>query len=102
MAFDLTPTRAYENLISFADKDLEKLAFEQDKSFVGRCPASNSKLLAILIGPDGHQGVRLDDDSLERLITWMDVYAQRLGSFSEQQEQRLRELRVKWASLLAE
>ena len=102
VAFDLGPAKAYENLISFADKDLEKLAFERDKSFVGRCPASNSKLLAMLTGPDGHEGVRLDDDSLERLITWMDVYAQRLGSFSEQQEQQLRELRRKWALLLAE
>ena len=88
--------------IDSMDKDLEKLAFERDKSFVGRCPASNSKLLAMLTGPDGHEGVRLDDDSLERLITWMDVYAQRLGSFGEQQEQQLRELRRKWALLLAE
>jgi len=101
-AFDLTPENSYRNLISFADKDLQKLAFERDVSVVGRCPAGKSKLLALLTRPQGHEGVRLDSDSFNRLVTWMDVYAQRLGSFSERQEQDLRELRRKMAPLLAE
>jgi hypothetical protein len=101
-AFDLTAAKSYQNLLSFADKDLEKLAFEKDASIVGQCPASRSKLLELLTSPEGHEGVRLEPDSFNRLVTWMDVYAQRLGSFSEQQEEELRELRRKIAFLLAE
>jgi hypothetical protein len=101
-AFDLTPVNSYQSLLSFADKDLEKLAFEKDVSNVGQCPATNSKLLAVLTGQGGHEGVQLGADSLNRLVTWMDTYAQRLGSFSDAQEEDLRELRRKMAFLLAE
>ena len=51
---------------------------------------------------DGHQGVKLDSDSLNRLITWMDTYAHRTGSYSSQQEQDLRDLRKRVAPLLNE
>jgi hypothetical protein len=61
-----------------------------------------SKLLALLRQPDGRRGVHLEDDSFERLATWIDVYAQKLGSFSKEQEQELRELRRNIRSLLAE
>jgi hypothetical protein len=100
--FDLTAQNSYQSLMVFAEKDLEKLAFEQDRSLVGHAPAANSKLLSVLTQADGHQGVRLDNDSFERLVTWIDVYAQRLGSFSERQEQDLRELRRRIRSVLAE
>jgi hypothetical protein len=99
---DLTAQNSYKNLVSFADSDLEKLAFERDVSAVGECPARKSKLLALLTDEGSHEGVRLDPDSLDRVVTWMDVYAQRLGSFSEHQEQRLRELRRRMSALLAE
>jgi hypothetical protein len=98
--FDLTARNAYKNLLLFADKDLEKLAFERDKSVVGQCPARRSKLLAMLTEEEGHEGVRLDPDSFNRLVTWMDVYAQRQGSFSELQEQNLRDFRREMAWLL--
>jgi len=98
---DLTSENSYQNLISFAGKNLEKLAFERDASIVGECVAGKSKLLVLLTKQGGHKGVRLDSDSFERLVTWMDVYAQRLGSFSERQEEDLRELRRKVSSLLA-
>lgn len=101
-SFDLTAGSSHQNLLGFAEKDLEKLAFERDRSEVGQSVAANSKLLALLTQADGHQGVRLHDDSFERLVTWIDVYAQRLGSFSERQEQELRELRQKIRSMLAE
>jgi len=100
--FALTSEHSYENLISFADKDLEKLAFERDMSVVGRCVARDSKLLALLTEAGGHEGVRLDPDSFNRLITWMDVYAHELGSFSPDQERRLYALRRKMLPLLAE
>jgi hypothetical protein len=99
---DLTPARAYDSLLAFADKDLEKLVYERDRSIAGNCPARKSKLLALLTAQGGHEGVRLDADSLRRLTTWMDTYAQRLGHFSPEQEVKLREFREKLAPLLAE
>jgi len=42
----------------------------------------------------------LDADSFNRLVTWMDVYAQRQGSFSKRQEQNLREFRREMAAML--
>jgi hypothetical protein len=98
--FDLTVKNSYQNLLSFAQKDLEKLAFERDKSVVGQCPARRSKLLAMLTEEQGHEGLRLDPDSFNRLVTWMDVYAQRQGSFSEHQENKLREFRRQMAVML--
>ena len=100
--FDLTSQNSYRSLMAFAEKDLEKLAFERDRSLVGQAVAANSKLLILLTQADGHHGVRLDDQSFDRLATWLDVYAQRLGSFSEQQEQELRELRQRLRSMLVE
>ncbi len=101
-SFDLTADTSHQSLLGFAEKDLEKLAFERDRSLVGQAVAANSKLLALLTQADGHQGVRLDDDSFERLVTWIDVYAQRLGFFSDRQEQELRELRQEIRSMLVE
>ena len=99
---DLSPAMSYENLLSFADKDLEKLAFEKDRSIIGQCPAGQSKLLDILANGKEHKDLQLNDDDFNRLVTWMDVYAQRLGSFSEHQEEQLRELRQKMMPLLAD
>jgi len=99
---DLSPAKSYENLMSFADKDLEKLAFEKDRSIIGQCTAAQSKLLESLANGKGHEDLQLNDDDFNRLVTWMDVYAQRLGSFSKHQEEQLRELRQKMTALLAE
>ena len=100
--FALTGEHSYKNLLTFADKDLEKLAFERDVSIVKRCVAADSKLLALFAEKDGHEGVHLDADSFNRLVTWMDVYAQKLGSFSEDQERQLYALRRKLSPMLAE
>ena len=100
-AFDLTPAAAYQSLIEYADGDLRKLAFERDRSFVGQMPAQNSKLYRLLTAEAGHHDVRLPDDDRRRLVVWMDTYAQRLGSFSELQEEELRALREQVSALLA-
>ncbi|MHC4496452.1 MAG: hypothetical protein ACYSYM_11600, partial [Planctomycetota bacterium] len=47
-SFALTSDNSYQNLLEFADKDLEKLAFERDVSVVGDCVAGDSKLFALL------------------------------------------------------
>ncbi len=87
--FDLTGKNAYRNLITFAGKDLEKLAFEKDKSEVGHGPARDSKLLALLSEDPAHRQIVLDRDSMERLATWMDTYAHQQGHFSPEQENQL-------------
>ena len=98
-AFDLTGENAYQNLIAFGEKDIEKLAFEKDRSEVGQCPAQQSKLMALLANDPLHKDIALDADSLERLITWMDTYAHRQGSFSSSQEEQLVALRQRYRHL---
>ncbi len=42
--------------------------------------------------------MQLDPDAWSRLLTWMDTYGQRRGSFSEEQEEQLRQLRERLAT----
>jgi len=100
--FVLTADKSYTSLIEFSEKDLHSLAFEKDRSNVGDCPARKSKLLALLTEGAGHEGIKLDDNDIERLVTWMDTYAQKQGAFSEAQEDALRILRRDMAALLTE
>ncbi len=99
-ALDLTAAKAYESLIGFGGEDLKKLAFERGKSVPGEGPAAKSKLYAILKHDKGHEGVILPADDLYRLVVWMDLYAHRIGSFTDAQEQELLKLRETWAGLL--
>jgi hypothetical protein len=99
---ELTAPKSYDSLLSFGHKNLHQLVFERDRSVIGDCPARQSKLLALLRDPKGHQGVHLDSGSLNCLAIWMDLYAQRQGHFSAPQEQQLRELKKKLAPLLAD
>ncbi|HAK97194.1 MAG TPA: hypothetical protein DCM87_19945, partial [Planctomycetes bacterium] len=93
---DLTAPGAYDALIGFADKDLARLAFEKDVSVPGDMPARKSRLLAALRDTAMHGTLALSAQDLERLVTWMDVYAHRLGSFSDEQEAELEALRREW------
>ncbi|MEI7902105.1 MAG: hypothetical protein WCK89_17770, partial [bacterium] len=97
---DLTPGRAYDALLGFADGDLKKHAFERDQSTPGEGTAVKSKLWNLLAQAGGHAGVQLDGDSTDRLLTWMDTYAQRVGHFSEDQEAKLVAFRRECAPLL--
>ena len=101
-AFDLTAAKAYGNLLAWGNKDLHHLAFEKDRSVVGETVARKSKLMALLRSEKGHGGVKLDRDSFDRLVTWMDAYAQARGHFTDRQEEELRELRKRMAPLLSE
>jgi hypothetical protein len=77
-------------------------AYRRGFSLAGDGIAQRSALWALLDAPEGHQDVRLDADARERLLSWLDTYAQRLGHFSDEQERELIELRRACASLLIE
>ena len=60
--------------------------YRQGFSKPGEGLAATSALLALLSKPAGHYEVKLDARARERFTVWMDTYAQRLGSFSADQE----------------
>jgi hypothetical protein len=93
--FVLTPDKAYESLVGFGQPNLRSLvkaAYAEGRSVPGRGVAQRSPLLGLL-GDAAHRDVPLDAGDWERLTTWLDTYAQRLGSFSSDQEQQLVRLR---------
>lgn len=101
--FDLSTEGSYERLVSYGEESLKQHIgerYQDGKSLSGSGPAKTSALLAYLKTDVAHQSVKLDKESSERLITWMDTYAQRLGSFSAGQENDLEELKRTMASLL--
>jgi len=101
---NLTAAHAYKSLVEYGGKASLRAhvlaAYGAGQSTPGRCAASQSPILRALTGAKGHHDVRLGEEDLERLITWMDTYAQRLGSFSDDQERRLLALRQQWAEML--
>ena len=100
-ALDLTPANAWESLVSYGRPSLREhvlARYGAGRSIPGEGAAATSPLLKLL--RDGHHGVRLDGGDLDRLVTWMDTYGQIRGSFSDDQEQRLRELRQQVAWML--
>ena len=102
---DLTPAKAYATLVAFGKPSLQEQigeGYRRGFSVTGDGIAQKSALLALLEAPQGHYGVRLDAGSRERLLTWMDTYAQRLGSFSDEQERDLVALRRASAGWLLE
>ncbi len=99
--FDLTPDWAYDTLTRYGTPSLLDqvlAAYREGYSTEGKNPAQHSAVLAKLTEPAGHAGVKLDRDSLDRFVTWLDTYGQRKGSFSEDQEQRLVVLRDQLAA----
>lgn len=99
----LTPDRAYETLVNYGKPSLAehvRARYGQGRSQEGACAAATSPLLALHTGPKDHHGVSLAADDTQRLIVWMDTYAQRAGSFSPDQERRLEDLRQRSRDLL--
>ena len=100
---DLTPAKSYDNLLAYGKPSLRELVVAKHlngRSLAGDSVAAKSQLLALLRA--GHHDVKLDPDSFARLATWLDTYAQRLGSFSPEQEQQLTDLKKAWAYMLKE
>jgi hypothetical protein len=100
---DLTAEKSYPSLLAYGKlNNTVHFRYAAGQSRVNDCIALASPLPGMFLGDKPHQKVRLDADAVERLVTWLDTYAQRLGSFSDEQERRLRELRRAWAPMLAE
>lgn len=92
---DLTPPKAYQTLVEFGKPSLTDqvwAGYRRGYSIEGDGIAARSALLALIDG--GHYNVKLDASSRERLIVWMDAYAQKLGSFSPEQETQLEQFRA--------
>jgi mono/diheme cytochrome c family protein len=101
--FDLTADKSYPSLVDYGQPSLRThvlTRYRQGRSTVGGGAAQTSPLVTLLRA--GHYQVQLDANEWERVFTWLDLYGQRLGSFSDDQEQRLRQFRTQIASLLAE
>ncbi len=99
---DLTAAKAYETLVGYGDRNLRAHVWTRHRqgfSTPGACGAASSPLMKLL--QKGHYQVKLSGADMDRLITWMDTYAQRAGSFSADQDRRLGELRLRMARLLA-
>jgi hypothetical protein len=100
---DLTTEKSYGSLVDYGAPSLRThvmTRYRQGFSTAGACAAKANPLVPLL--ERGHYDVQLDGGDWERLITWMDTYGQRRGSFSEDQEDRLRDLQQRIAGMRAE
>jgi hypothetical protein len=100
---DLTTARSYQSLLNYGTPSLAahvSARYQAGRSIAGAGAAQTNALLPLLA--KGHHDVRLGPENLIRLITWMDCYGQRLGSFDHAQEEELRALRVRLLPLLDE
>jgi hypothetical protein len=100
---DLTPKAAYDTLVGVGKPSLRehvKGAYSRGASLPGQGAARSSAVLAALRDQEAHRDLKLTADDRTRLITWMDTYAQRLGSFDEGQERQLVELRRTMSDLM--
>ena len=100
---DLTSSKSYENLIAYGKPSLQDQVwngYRQGFSVEGQGIAATSTLTTWLKKSEAPCGAKLSNADWERLITWMDTYAQRLGAFDIIQEQALVQLRIQSANLL--
>lgn len=102
-AFDLTAKKSYESLLGYGKPSLRdhvRARYNQGRSIAGAGAAQQNALPKLL--RQGHYDAKLAPAEWERLLIWMDTYGQRLGSFSAEQEQRLRDLRQAMAPMLTQ
>jgi len=99
---NLVARAAYQTLLDFGgERSLRQhvqARYDGRRSIAGACAAMSSPLTKLLA--EEHYEMKLDAAERQRLFVWMDTYAQRTGSNSAEQEQRLRELRKRLAPLL--
>ena len=98
---NLTAAKSYDVLVAYGRPSLGehvRARYQASRSIPGAGAAATNALLPLL--KKGHYKVDLSPDDWDRLITWMDTYGQRLGSFDKNQEQRLVELRKRMGPML--
>ena len=103
VARTLSGADAYDVLCGYGKPSLaERINADYRGGFSqeGAAGARTSPLMALLTKPGGHYDVTLNAAERERLATWLDAYAQRLGSFSDQQEAELLAFRQRVAAML--
>jgi hypothetical protein len=99
--FDLTSEKAYDSLVDYGSPSLRDhvmARYNEGRSKAGEGAAETSALLRLL--DQGHYDVELSAEDRQRLIVWMDTYAQRRGSFDADQQRRLRELKKSLRAIL--
>ena len=100
----LTAAASYDALTRYGRpsvRDRTIADYDRGASEEGEGLARDAALVRWLERRDSPCGAQLDADDWSRLTLWLDLYGQRLGSFSDAQEQELLALREKWAALLA-
>jgi len=100
--YDLTPDKSYDCLVGYGKPSLRDhvlARYGEGRSEAGAGAAQTSALVGLL--RKDHYEVQLNSDDWTRLFTWMDTYAQRSGSFGEEQEERLLRLKHAMADVLA-
>ena len=99
---DLTAAAAYNTLIDYGGpKSVRQHVLDrwnERRSQPGAGASLATPLVALL--DRGHYEVQLTADDTDRLLTWLDTYGQVRGSFSPEQEERLRQLRQSLQPLL--
>ena len=101
-SIDLTPAKSWETLVNFGKpsvREVVRAAYTRGSSLPGDGPSFTTQLLPMLT--KGHYDAKLDADAIDRLTLWMDLYGQKQGSFSEEQEKSLERLKTQWVGILA-
>jgi len=94
------PRKTYSMLVRWGKPSMADHVMNRHKkgaSIEGKCVASQSHVLKKI---KSHKKLKLSREDMNRLVTWMDVYAQFQGSFSLEQEKELLRLRGQWADML--
>ena len=100
---EMSGPKSYDVLVNYGKPSLAdhvKQRWNEGRSVANAGASMSSPLLSYLDKDKTHGAIKLDADAYERLVTWMDTYAQRQGHFSAEQEQQLKGLRSKLAALL--
>ncbi len=99
---DLSGAVSYRTLIDYGgERSLRNHVqgrYDARRSVAGSCAAMSAALTDLL--DKGHYEVHLPDEDWQRLIVWMDTYAQVSGSHSAEQAEAIRALKQRFASLL--
>ena len=102
-SFDLTAENSYQSLTGYGSPSLKTHVVthhRMGRSAAWAGAAATSPLVKLL--RQDHYGVNLSAGDWNRLLTWIDTYGYRIGSFSPAQEEQLRQLRRRAAPLLVE